>query len=787
MRTNSYTFLLLFTISFIFPSLGSEQEDSDTISRTLIQDPPPFTICSKNDCTVTSSSYQQTVPAAQGLEDGGFLLVWRAKNVSMMAANIYGKIYNSNRTSRTPIFEINNRSRSDATNPVIALFPNNTIFVAWVVGTSLYGCIIDPNGTKVGADIPIAIDTGNFEQKISLTVLKDGRFGIFYGENVFVSNTTGKDFKRINYFKIDRDTSYSANYQSIVPLESGGFAIFYTQRAILCEDIYGSDTVKVGNTFIIGNDVGYSMRPEATVLSNDYILVVWSSNSTPSSIILYGQIFTQDGDARSIQFKVASGKDIQPAWVLSLTKKEFVATWFSPSTGMLYGQQFKSDGSTKTSVFTLSSTFVRDTPYLTTLKDDSYIAVSTALNTGDLNTKLIAWAFNLPVVLSSSDDDNSDSSSSGSSVDSNSTSLKKQNTSSDSDSSPKITKSTETVSSSSSGNNVGLIVGVSLGCIFFAILVYCVGMRIIRRRRRLMKMISPEIPLNAVPKLQHENSLTGHMILSQNNNTTIAIQENGGDIGDSVDIKIPFEQQICVLPDNSAIYLNALDLSSTSMMIRSNPPDFQREFRSSFAPELHTDFAPEPQAEFAPALDPQDARDFILDGRLAKPHLRNAYQVSESKEYNHRELGININNEEIIQISNMQQSVHFEPAAFRSFINEGKFAPPIEAVKEVRGENVNDLDTVEIEETNGQEEERKGDIETIDGKETEGQNEERKDDDSNNNKMCIICEDETSVMVFLDCMHICTCQTCSVKVKSSTNQCPICRERIRDIRKVYVI
>jgi hypothetical protein len=49
---------------------------------------------------------------------------------------------------------------------------------------------------------------------------------------------------------------------------------------------------------------------------------------------------------------------------------------------------------------------------------------------------------------------------------------------------------------------------------------------------------------------------------------------------------------------------------------------------------------------------------------------------------------------------------------------------------------------------------------------------------------CIICYDSSSTYVILDCMHLCLCKSCALKLHSEGGICPKCRQPIREVRKV---
>jgi len=50
---------------------------------------------------------------------------------------------------------------------------------------------------------------------------------------------------------------------------------------------------------------------------------------------------------------------------------------------------------------------------------------------------------------------------------------------------------------------------------------------------------------------------------------------------------------------------------------------------------------------------------------------------------------------------------------------------------------------------------------------------------------CIICLDNPSDHVLLDCMHLCLCEPCAKELMATTKRCPKCRTEVKETRRVY--
>lgn len=45
---------------------------------------------------------------------------------------------------------------------------------------------------------------------------------------------------------------------------------------------------------------------------------------------------------------------------------------------------------------------------------------------------------------------------------------------------------------------------------------------------------------------------------------------------------------------------------------------------------------------------------------------------------------------------------------------------------------------------------------------------------------CVICKESKSQVLYVPCMHFCTCQDCAKMMGNNYKKCPICRERIQE-------
>lgn len=56
----------------------------------------------------------------------------------------------------------------------------------------------------------------------------------------------------------------------------------------------------------------------------------------------------------------------------------------------------------------------------------------------------------------------------------------------------------------------------------------------------------------------------------------------------------------------------------------------------------------------------------------------------------------------------------------------------------------------------------------------------------NFNTSCCICKNNPISHIVLPCLHLCLCGVCSIKKELFSNNCPICKNNMVDIKKVFV-
>lgn len=74
------------------------------------------------------------------------------------------------------------------------------------------------------------------------------------------------------------------------------------------------------------------------------------------------------------------------------------------------------------------------------------------------------------------------------------------------------------------------------------------------------------------------------------------------------------------------------------------------------------------------------------------------------------------------------------------------------------------------------------------GSDTEYDSEETSEgeEDTSEDRYCVVCQDRYKCVLILPCKHLCVCNECNTRLRSTRSPCPICRCEVRKTMKVFV-
>lgn len=57
--------------------------------------------------------------------------------------------------------------------------------------------------------------------------------------------------------------------------------------------------------------------------------------------------------------------------------------------------------------------------------------------------------------------------------------------------------------------------------------------------------------------------------------------------------------------------------------------------------------------------------------------------------------------------------------------------------------------------------------------------------DLNDDKLCIVCQENPKEIIYLPCGHFCLCKDCSNQIRKTQKNCPVCRKQVKRTSRVY--
>ncbi len=256
---------------------------------------------------VNTISPYQTHPTVQGLDDGGFTVLWASRATGYPSGrNISGQRYDADGNEVGAEFVVNKLDYGANFFPSVALRDDGALVVTWLEDKNreMKRSIIESDSDVRYLDEIVSQETPGAEATPEVAALPDG------GHLVVWSAHAGAD----------PDSSYAG---------------VYGQR-------YTADGERAGNEFLINTTVvGWQTNPAVAVLDDGGFVVVWNGNGPGDINAVFGQQFDTAGTAIGQEFRVnqAAPENQQLASVDALAGGGFVVTWTSTNEASATSQE----------------------------------------------------------------------------------------------------------------------------------------------------------------------------------------------------------------------------------------------------------------------------------------------------------------------------------------------------------------------------------------------------------------------------------------------------------------
>ena len=299
--------------------------------------------------------YGSEHPIISSLNNGGFIILWIRRKPGTIRANIFGQLFSAKAEKIGNEFQINTLPVVYYFEPFIIAHKEGGFIVCWTryideqynYQSDISGQLFSAIGDKIGEEFRVNTHTEGYQYDPQMALLKE-RFVTcwtsipknsaddydIYGQ-LFLNDTekTGKEFLINTYVKGEQRNP------RIASLPNGNFLVCWESvnqdgsNVGIYAQLFSASGEKSGSEFQVNTHTNDSQfDPQITVLSNEYIVIIWTSiNQDGSGSGIYGQLLSHDAKKVSKEFKVNTyimNNQNKPR-ITALKNDKFVICWDS--------------------------------------------------------------------------------------------------------------------------------------------------------------------------------------------------------------------------------------------------------------------------------------------------------------------------------------------------------------------------------------------------------------------------------------------------------------------------
>lgn len=309
------------------------------------------------------------------LADGGFVTAWYTEIGG--AVSVKGRIYDEDGNAVGEEFEVASTSSAPPRHLSVEGLEDGGFTIVWdqdqplVPDYRIYGQRYDRYGTEVGSNFQVNTATGSNVSEASVSSLSGGGFVVTWsysggaawdvlGQRYNADGTTNGA-----NFQVNTTVAGDQRNGQVAALNDGGFVVTFASNGTADWRIYGrrydENGVPEGADYQINAIAANSQTdPSAATLSDGTYIVVWQSNQNGlGDYRIYGRRYQSDGtalDLQGFQINTTSTGDQTNPQVTALADGGFMVNWQSDQTAdsRIYGQRFDSDAGQVGSEFQVS-------------------------------------------------------------------------------------------------------------------------------------------------------------------------------------------------------------------------------------------------------------------------------------------------------------------------------------------------------------------------------------------------------------------------------------------------
>jgi|GEM_PF-1766611 len=255
----------------------------------------------------------------------------------------------------TSTVRLNTTTAGDQINPALAALPDDRFVVTWSdrsgadgADGGIFGQIYNADFTKVGSEFQVNSYTVGWQTRSQVATAPDGKFLVTWQQ----PSLEGRIFD-VDGSPLTEQFQIKAGFNATADMVADASGNFWTVTSVTNDKGYLSKYASGGTLLVDNVEFGGEQvpsDPDVAVLADGRVIVTWFEGRNPAGSDIFGQLFTSDGTALGVAFKINTtlAENQSNTSVAGLEDGGFVAVWqsFGQDGDLygIYGQRFDSAG-----------------------------------------------------------------------------------------------------------------------------------------------------------------------------------------------------------------------------------------------------------------------------------------------------------------------------------------------------------------------------------------------------------------------------------------------------------
>ncbi|ESQ91768.1 hypothetical protein ABAC460_05360 [Asticcacaulis sp. AC460] len=298
----------------------------------------------------TAAADVQSWPAAVGMSDGSYVVIWHSNNQDGGAYGVYMQRYNASGVAQGTETRVNTTTAGEQSFPAVAALSGGGYVVSWqspdASGFGIYSQRYNNSGVAQGAETAVNTTTANNQRNPGAASLSNGGYVVTWessgtdgsGFGIYAQRYNASGVAQGSETRVNTYTSGDQYRSAAIGLSGGGYVIVWESSdqdgddfGIYIQRFNASGVAQGSETRVNTTTAGLQSFPWISTLSDGGFVVAWYGLNTTGSYEVYAQRYNATGVAQgseSIINTTTSGAQVNPI-VATLVNGDYVVAWAS--------------------------------------------------------------------------------------------------------------------------------------------------------------------------------------------------------------------------------------------------------------------------------------------------------------------------------------------------------------------------------------------------------------------------------------------------------------------------